>query len=99
MSLSKHCTQVSVVSSGVGSAGGSCLDRELAESRAAPPRITQWMATYMQEVGTDARLVCRAQGPGTLEVIWMGPNDEASAGGGGIGLGCQLPQYRLTIID
>ena len=30
----------------------------------------------MQEMGTDARLICRAHGPGTLEVIWMGPDDE-----------------------
>ena len=69
--------QVSVVSSGVGSAG-TCLGRELAESRASPPQITSWMATYMQPIGTDARLVCRAHGPGTLEVFWMGPNDEES---------------------
>ena len=55
---------------------GLCLGNELAESRVAPPQITQWMGTYMQEMGTDARLICRAQGPGSLEVVWMGPDDE-----------------------
>merc|ERR1719458_1460611 len=57
-------------------ASGMCMGRELAGSLAAPPQITQWMGTYMQVMGTDARLICRARGPGSLEVIWMGPNDE-----------------------
>ena len=86
--------QVSVVSSGVGSTAGACLG--LAESRAAPPRITQWMTTYMQETGTDARLVCRAQGPGTLEVFWMGPNDEVSSG---LGIGCENPVFEYDEYD
>ena len=59
---------------------GLCLGNELAESRVAPPQITQWMGTYMQEMGTDARLICRAQGPGSLEVVWMGPDDEVIEG-------------------
>ena len=76
-------TRVSVVGGGGGGSEGSagaCMGRELAESRAAPPQITQWMGTYMQEMGTDARLICRARGPGSLEVIWMGPNDEVIIG-------------------
>ena len=40
-------------------------------------------------MGTDARLVCRAHGPGTLEVFWMGPNDEVRSFG--LGIGCEDP--------
>ncbi len=37
----------------------------------SPPSIYQWMGTYLQLIGTDAHLVCRAEGQHRTQ--WRGP--------------------------
>ncbi len=63
------------VSSSLGGNGDACLSRRLASSRVSPPAIHQWMGTYLQVMGTDAHLICRADG-NAAEIVWMDPNDD-----------------------
>ena len=43
-------------------------------ARDSKPTIHQWSETYMQTIGNDALLVCRANGP--HETYWVAPNEE-----------------------
>jgi len=65
-------TKLDVVS--FGQAGTACKDAYGDDlSPEAKPVINQWMDTYMQLVGRDALLTCRATGP--HETYWTTPNN------------------------
>jgi len=61
-------TQVDVVSYDM---GADCNSRS---AEASSPIINQWMDTYMQMIGMDALLLCRAAGP--HETYWTTPNKQ-----------------------
>ncbi len=55
----------------VGFGSGACSSKGLINHSA--PKITQWMETYMLEMGLDAHLHCSTNGPhGTM---WIGPDE------------------------
>ena len=49
------------------------------ESR--PPKIFQWMGTYLQNIGSDAHIICRAEGH--HNTVWIGPDGEIIQGRSG----------------
>eukprot|EP00094_Tigriopus_californicus_P008864 TCALIF_08545-PA protein Name:"Similar to ImpL2 Neural/ectodermal development factor IMP-L2 (Drosophila melanogaster)" AED:0.95 eAED:0.95 QI:0/0/0/0.16/1/1/6/0/315 len=51
-----------------------CLPRHLMNFKSTPPRIFQWMNTYLQTMGNDARLLCRAEGQ--HQTMWYDPMGE-----------------------
>eukprot|EP00095_Tigriopus_kingsejongensis_P011680 maker-scaffold59_size442576-snap-gene-3.31 protein:Tk11680 transcript:maker-scaffold59_size442576-snap-gene-3.31-mRNA-1 annotation:"neural ectodermal development factor imp-l2" len=51
-----------------------CVPRHLMNFNNSPPQIFQWMNTFLQTMGMDARLICRAEGH--HETTWYGPMDE-----------------------
>ena len=58
----------------IGFADTGCVPRHVHAVDISPPVITQWMGTYMQAMGSDAHLICRADGEHTTG--WIAPDME-----------------------
>ena len=54
--------------------GNGCVQRRLLDYESTPPKIYQWIGTYLQPIGQDARLICRAEGQ--RSIYWIGPTDQ-----------------------
>lgn len=76
----------SLLSSGFEPTG--CVPRHLAKHDKGAPKIYQWMGTYLQTIGSNAHLICRAEGG--HKTVWVDPageviqgdhNDKYSVGG------------------
>ncbi len=57
-----------------------CIPRHLLDFGSSPPVIFQWMGTFLQLIGTDAHLICRAEGHHST--VWKGPQDHVLQDGG-----------------
>lgn len=68
-------TEVNVVSFG---ASAGCSSKALGGSH-SPPKIEQWIGTYMQTMGSPGLLLCSTQGK--HKTVWVGPNEKQIVSG------------------
>ena len=66
-----------IVLSGFGASAG-CTSKALGGSH-SPPKIEQWIGTYMQTMGSPGLLLCSTQGK--HKTVWVGPNEKQIVSG------------------